>query len=147
MKKTLIIFLITFVSSIVQAQMENPLKEGMPNTVTLSSGEVVYELNGEWDAVFDNDYLGGSKSVVKITQDGNKFIGIALIENQNIEKNKEIFNGELEKSGFKTFNRYVYMLDDLKPSSAKIIDGGNKILEELKTEKHNLTLKMTLTRK
>jgi hypothetical protein len=49
--------------------MENPLKEGMPNTVTLSSGEVVYDLNGEWDAVFDNDYLGGSKSVVKITQE------------------------------------------------------------------------------
>ena len=100
MKKTLIIFLITFVSSIVQAQMENPLKAGMPNTVTLSSGEVVYDLNGEWDDVFDNDYLGGSKDIIKITQVGNKFIGIALIGNQNIEKNKEILNGELEKSVF-----------------------------------------------
>jgi hypothetical protein len=38
--------------------MDNPLKEGMPNTVKLPSGEVTYDLNGEWDAVYDSGGWG-----------------------------------------------------------------------------------------
>ena len=46
-------FIISFVFATVQAQMDNPLKDGMPNTVTLSNGEVVYDLNGEWDSLVE----------------------------------------------------------------------------------------------
>jgi len=53
MKKIFVILLITFAFTITNAQMENPLKEGMPNTIKLQNGEVVYDLNGEWDAFYD----------------------------------------------------------------------------------------------
>ena len=53
MKRILIIFIISFVFATVQAQMDNPLKDGMPNTVMLSNGEVVYDLNGEWDSLVE----------------------------------------------------------------------------------------------
>jgi len=55
MKRILIILIIGFVFATIQAQMDNPLKKGMPNTVTLSTGDVVYDLNGEWDAVYETD--------------------------------------------------------------------------------------------
>ena len=50
MKRILIILLIGFVFTSVYAQMDNPLKQRMPNTVTMSNGEVIYDLQGEWDA-------------------------------------------------------------------------------------------------
>ena len=56
------------------------LKPGMPNTITLPNGEVVYDLNGEWDAVYDvtstyrTDDTQSSKDIVRITQEGNKFL-------------------------------------------------------------------------
>jgi len=63
MKRILIIVIIGFVFSTVQAQMDNPLKEGMPNTLKLPSGEVIYDLNGEWDAFYDD---GGDMENMKI---------------------------------------------------------------------------------
>ena len=48
-----IAFLLNFTASPV-AEILNPLKAGVPNTVTLADGNVVYDLNGEWDAVIDN---------------------------------------------------------------------------------------------
>ena len=54
MKKILFIAIILFLATIVNAQMNNPIKEGMPNTVKLPSGEVIYDLSGEWEAVYDS---------------------------------------------------------------------------------------------
>ena len=54
MKRVLIILLIGFVFTSVHAQMGNPLKHGMPNTVTLSNGEVIYDLQGEWEAIAED---------------------------------------------------------------------------------------------
>ena len=59
----------------------NPLKKGMPNTVTLSNGEGIYDLNEEWDAHFDNYWLGTSKDIFKISQEDNKFERIKLLGN------------------------------------------------------------------
>ena len=53
----------------------------MPNTVTLSNGEGIYDLNEEWDAHFDNDWLGTSKDIFKISREDNKFEGIKLLGN------------------------------------------------------------------
>ena len=82
--------------------MDNPLIKGMPNTVTLSTGDVVYDLKGEWDAEYYNDYFGTKKGIVKITQDGNKFVGISLINNEFTSKGDETIKGALEKGGFKS---------------------------------------------
>jgi len=53
MKKILMALILGLVFSTAYAQMDNFLKEGMPNTVKLASGEVIFDLNGDWDAVWD----------------------------------------------------------------------------------------------
>ena len=146
MKKISLILVIGFVFATAQAQMINPLKQGMPNTVTLSSGDVVYDLNGEWDAVIDNDVYGTEKDVIKITQEGNKFVGIKLIGGQWIKKDEEVIKGELEGDGFKSFFGYNIQ-EGWQPSSAKIMDGGNKIVDEQEVKNIKITSRMTLTRK
>ena len=104
----LLIFLLVFVSfSISQSQDIKKLKAGMPNTVTLSNGEVIYDLSGEWDAIYDNKGYGGTnKDIVKITQKGNEFVGIKLIGNQWMPKGSETVKGVLEKDGFKSCRYY-----------------------------------------
>ena len=48
MKRLLIIFMLGLVFTAAYAIEDNPLKQGMPNTVTLSNGEVINDLTGEW---------------------------------------------------------------------------------------------------
>ena len=79
MKKILSIVIILFLATIVSAQTENPLKQGMPNTITLSNGEVIYDLSGKWDAIYEREGFDAQRDIVKITQQGNKFVGIKLI--------------------------------------------------------------------
>ena len=57
MKKILFIEIILFLATTVNAQTENPLKQGMPNTVTLANGEVIYDLSGEWDAIYEKGLM------------------------------------------------------------------------------------------
>ena len=47
MKKILMAVLLGLIFTTVYAQGGNPLKQGMLNTVTLSNGEVIYDLSGE----------------------------------------------------------------------------------------------------
>ena len=154
MRKTILILILanallfTFAASL-GAEMANPLKAGMSNTVTLSNGDVVYDLNGEWDAIYDNKQFGGKdKYVVKITQEGNKFVGIKLIGNQWVGKGKETIKGELAGDGFKSFYGFSVAYG-WSPSNGKISDGGNKIVSEDEIEAYGETyiVVMTLTRK
>ena len=109
MKKILMALILGLVFTAAYAQMDNPLKQGMPNTVTLSNGEVIYDLSGEWDAIYDNKGYGGiNKDIVKITQKGNEFVGIKLIGNQWMPKGSETVKGVLEKDGFKSLNTNSY---------------------------------------
>jgi hypothetical protein len=145
MKRILIILIIGFVFATVQAQMDNPLKKGMLNTVTLSTGEVVYDLRGEWDAIYDNDYSGTNKDIVKITQEGNKFVGIKLIGNEHKPKGSETIKGELEKNGFKSL--YENTADGWLPGTGKISEKCNEIVIKTPMETWGITLAITLTRK
>ena len=43
--------------ALVTSSNADQLKPGMANTVTLADGSVVYDLNGEWDAVIDNKQI------------------------------------------------------------------------------------------
>ena len=117
------------------------LKPGMPNTITLPNGEVVYDLNGEWDAVYDLSFSGtlaaiedtqSSKGIVRITQEGNKFVGIKVIGDQWVDKNQETVQGELEKNKFG--NLYVFrgMIYRWVPGKGEISEDGNKIVIEAK---------------
>ena len=143
--KTLVSILILSVAFVTSSNADQ-LKPGMANTVSLADGNVVYDLNGEWDAVIDNGAYGISKDIIKITQEGNKFVGIKLIGNQWVGKGQEIIRGELEGDGFKSFEGYTYA-EGWLPGDVKILDGGNKIIDELEVKSINITVVETLTRK
>ena len=147
MKRVLTILIIGFAFlTTVQAQMDNPLKKGMPNTVTLSTGDVVYDLKGEWDAEYYNDYFGTKKGMIKITQDGNKFVGISLINNEFTSKGDETIKGALEKGGFKSVLTYHNNLDWL-PSTGEIEEKCNKIVIKARGTSDQVVQVTTLTRK
>jgi hypothetical protein len=48
-------------------------------TVTLPSGEVVCDLNGEWNALYEHygpmEWVGNIKGMIMIVQQGNTFVG------------------------------------------------------------------------
>ena len=144
MKKILMVLILGLVFTAAYAQTDNPLKQGMPNTVMLSNGEVIYDLSGEWDAIYDNKEYGGiNKDIVKITQKGNEFVGIKLIGNQWTPKDSETIKGELEKDGFKTF--YTLTVEGWTPATVKICEKCNKI--EIETPVMGTMIDITLTRK
>ena len=144
MKRILIIFVIGFVFGTVQAQMDSPLKDGMPNTVTLSNGEVVYDLNGEWDSFVEAygpwSHYGTHRNIIKITQTGSSLVGVLMKDDQWYYKGWESIRATLDKNGFKK----IEMMTNLGTldSKGQIIDNGNKILID-DGEKR----RMTLTRK
>ena len=130
MKRILIILLIGFVFTSVYAQIDNPLKQGMPNTVTLSNGEVIYDLNGEWNS-FAEPYGPGSgydtyRNIIKITQAGSSLVGTLMMDDQYYSKGWESIRAELDKSGFKK----VEMMTNLGTleSKGQISNDGNKII-------------------
>jgi hypothetical protein len=95
----LIIFtaILTFIS-IAYSQMEK-------RTLTLPSGEVVCDLNGDWTALYEHygsmQWVGNIKSSLKITQQGNMFVGTSLIATGYTPAGTEKIRGELDKDGFK----------------------------------------------
>ena len=89
---------------------------------------------------------GISKDIVKITQEGNKFVGIKLIGNQWVGKGEETIRGELEGNGFKSLEGFT-QVEGWIPSNGKILDGGNKIVDETKVVTLTITVVETLTRK
>jgi len=148
MKKILMALILGLVFTAAYAEMDNPLKQGMPNTVTLPNGEVIYDLSGEWDAIYDVKKVTGKiyKDIVKITQKGNEFVGIRLIGNAWYPKGSETIKGELEKNGFKSFLASTFY--GWIPSEAKIGEKCNKIEIEVRLpEGDNNILYLTLTRK
>ena len=100
----LIIFtaILTFIS-IAYSQMEK-------RTLTLPSGEVVCDLNGEWNALYEHygslQSVGNIKSSLKITQQGNMFVGTSLIATIYTPAGTEKIRGELDKDGIKKARYY-----------------------------------------
>jgi len=112
---------------IMQAQTE---EQGWKKTITLSSGEVVCDLNGEWNLLAM--ILGGPnaafippiRDVVKITQEGNSFKGIRMIGNSANPKGTVIIEGKLDKNGFK---KLLFSSPGRGINKGKIGKDGNKI--------------------
>ena len=156
MKRILIVVIIGFVYTAVQAQMDNPLREGMPNTVKLPNGEVIYDLNGEWDAVYDSGYWAGTfNDIIKITQNDNQYVGIYLLNGDNlIGKNEEKIRGKLR--GGSIYEAFFHDITDIEttnliwaPSKAEISNDGNviKIIRTYEFKGAKTTQAMTLKRK
>ena len=135
---------LVFVACGEQTEPLKPLDKGTPNTVTLSNGEVVYNIDGEWNVVAKGHPMGEWEDVYKKSQDGNKFVGIRLKDGEAGLKGTETIKGELEKNGFKSL--YVKTsLEGWKPATAKISRNCNKIVYKAKVRGHGLEI--TTTRK
>lgn len=144
MKKVLMILILGLVFTAAIAQMDTPLKQGMPNTVTLSNGEVIYDLSGEWESIVEHygswAQFGKKSGLMVIKQEGASFVGITLLETQTSPKGSEKLRGELYKSGFKK----VQTIAGGGPIELKgeIFDDGNKMIFD-----DGDVIRLTFTRK
>ena len=122
-------------------------QKGWKKTITLPNGDVVCDLNGEWDALYENfghhQWIGNIKDMLKITQKGGSFVGVNMIGTQYVPKDAESIRGELDKNGIKelglvlrTFPEYVL------ECKAQISEDGNKIIID-----GGKRIRATLTRK
>jgi len=152
MKRISVILIIGLVLVACGEQTEPlmPLDKGTSNTVTLSNGEVVYKLDGEWSCVFKPSLADKAEDIIKIAQDGNTFVGIYINGNQYKSAGDGAIKGELEKNGFKS----VYVnaarvhsgeAKGWKPATGKISENCNKIITNVKVE--GINQKLSLNRK
>jgi hypothetical protein len=119
-------------------------EKGSKNTITLPNGDVIWDLNGEWDCWVENygpwSQYGSYPQILKITQQGGSFVGIRTIEQPWMPKGSEAIRGELDKSGF----RKVQIMTGLGPLDAKgqILEDGNKvIIDDGEKDRKTLTRK------
>ena len=119
--------------------------QGSKKTITLPSGEVVCDLNGEWDAFVENYgpsiSSGSYPQIWKITQEDSSFVAVRMIDDPWNPKGSQAFKGEIDKSGIK---KVTVLPTRSGPIEAKgqISDDGNKIIIDDGAER-----RFTLTRK
>jgi hypothetical protein len=124
--------------------------QGSKKTITLPGGEVVYDLNGEWDALYENlgafkDRYGTLSDIVRITQQGRSFVAVKMVGTVWVPKGAVSIKGELDKNGLKAVQ--VLLSDDpaVVPSldcKGHISEDGNKIILD-----GGERMRVTLTRK
>ena len=95
------------------------------------AGETI-DLNGEWDAVYET-WVGNLKDTVKISQEGNKFVGIRLIGSVYVPKGSKAIKGELIGQMFNQVSALTYKEGEGEKlvwtdSQGVIIENGNKIV-------------------
>jgi hypothetical protein len=119
---------------------------------------LAYNLNGEWDAIISkampNAALSTSteKEIIKISQQGDQFVGIKTIGGKWVGKNEESIKGKLiDKMVDEAFVRYASdpITFDLSWSDgrATITEDGNKIVIQSYIPDVPLFVTITLTRK
>jgi hypothetical protein len=106
-------------------------QKGSKNTMTLPNGEVIWDLNGEWNALYVHygamAWVGEIKNMVKITQQGETFVGTSLIATGFTPAGTEKIRGELDKDGIKNAR---YSRPDIGWTDAKgeINENCNKVI-------------------
>jgi len=111
-------------------------------TVKLPNGEAVVDISGEWDDQIENygpwSSYGKYTNVIKITLEGNSFVGVRMKADDWHSPGSESFRGELDKDGIKN----LQLMTGMGPIDAKgqISEDGNKIMID-DGEKARSTLK------
>ena len=99
-------------------------------TITLPSGEVIYDLNGEWAVCAVNygpwERFGTYPGLIEIRQEGAIFEGIRLIALSYAPKGSVAIVGELDETGIKK----IQIMSGLGPVDCKgeILSSGNKMI-------------------
>jgi hypothetical protein len=121
-------------------------------TITLPSGELVCDLNGEWDALYEHHRHGKSTDVLKITQRDGSFEGVKTIGGVSVPENAVSIRGELSKDGISKVQvvmRVIYSGDpgrmtetqDLLDCEGQISEDGSEIIID-----GGETIRVTLSR-
>jgi hypothetical protein len=96
-KKTFLV-LICFISLMIFISTVHG--QGSKKTITLPNGEVVWDLNGEWDVLVENygpwAMAGSYPQIAKITQMGSSFEAIRMIDDPHNRKGTKSLQGELD---------------------------------------------------
>lgn len=104
----LILVVIIAVGCSATQEIQHPLWD---RTVTLPSGEVVLDMDGEWDhkgegyGVFS--WLKGIPDTLTVKQDGNMFVAIKQVGSKWVPAGADTIKGELDKNGFKAVYAYI----------------------------------------
>jgi hypothetical protein len=123
MRRKAVLFLLVLTAvffhfCLAHAQIAEKEKE-WEKTITLPSGEVIYDLNGEWAAYMEHygplEGYGRYPDIVEIKQEGASFVGIRQIGNPWMLKGSEFIRGELDKNGFKR----IQIISGMGPLDAK----------------------------
>ena len=129
MVKKILLVLIFFISLMTRVSAIHG--QSPKETVILPSGEVVCDLNGEWNALHSHygpmQWVGDIKSMVKITMQVNKFVGTSLIATGYSPAGTEKVRGELDKDGIKNI-RYYRPDIDWQDAKGEISKDCNKIV-------------------
>ena len=143
LKKTFVV-LICFIGLIIF--MSTLYGQGSKKTITLPSGEVLCDLNGEWDTFVENYGLiaaaGNYPQIIKITQTGSSFVAIRMIEDPWNLKGSQYLQGEIDKSGIKKVTITGSAGFFVSEAKGQISDDGNKIIID-----DGFAHRLTLTRK
>ena len=105
-------------------------QEQKAKTVKLPSGEEVVDISGEWDAQIE-DYgpwkgWGDFSNILKITLEGNSFVGIRMKNDLYYSSGTEAIRGELDKNGIK--NVQIPTNLGTLDAKGKISEDGKKII-------------------
>ncbi len=99
-------------------------------TVKLPNGEEVVDIRGEWDAQIENygpwEGYGKYPNFIKITLEGNSFVGIRMKNDLYYSSGTEAIRGELDKNGIK--NVQIPTNLGTLDAKGKISEDGNKII-------------------
>jgi hypothetical protein len=118
--------------------------QGSMKTIRLPDGEVVWDLNGEWDVLVECygewSAAGSWPQICKITQEGSSFVSVRMIDDPYNRKGSQNLRGELDRSGFKK----VQIMASVGPLDAKgtISEDGNKMIID-----DGIKVRSTYTRK
>ena len=100
-------------------------------TITLPNGEVVWDLNGEWDVFVENygiwSSFGRGMDLAEVTQQGSSFEGIRMMGTGSVQRGKVSIRGELEKNGFKKIQIY-YINGNFSDGKGQISEDGNRMI-------------------
>ena len=115
-------------------------------TIQSDAGETI-DLNGEWDAVYAT-WMGMLKDTIKISQEGNKFVGNRQIGGGYIPKGSDAIKGELIDQMFSQVSTFDYMGGgkfEWNDAQGVIIENGNKLV--IQTYRFPNMITVTMTRK
>lgn len=133
MKRTMIcrkaVPMIVFLFAISIAGASAQQIESGAKTMKLPNGEIIPDLNGEWDAYIESywsNFYPPYSNIIQITQTGSSFVGIRMMNDPYYSKGYETFVGELDKGGFRKvkWKMHTVVLDP----KGRISKGGNKIV-------------------